>query len=179
MDANGFRKGQMPDFFTTQPEYSIEYQVKKVVVPTKVSAPTPDNRYPGYSAIMNDGRIITDYRPRCSQNIPAGSQYATRRWLQKNSDTIINLSRNRQADMAGAGMGYDSSIEMPAAAYVTCDEAECGYVNSNPHGLGIERKDKAAPLFGTFAQSYPISKKDTPLLTNFYEGGRNSVRGKF
>jgi hypothetical protein len=179
MDANGFRKGQAPDFFSHPTDYSVETRVKNLEAPSKNTAPTPDNRYAGFAAQMNDGRIITDYRPHCDQNIATGSQFASRQWLQHNANQIIRLSRDRQASAAGAGMGYDSTIEVPPIGYVMCDESDCGYVGANPRGIGIERRDRAAPLFGTFAQSRPVARKDSPQLTTLYEGGRNSVRGLY
>ena len=180
MDANGFRKAQEPYFFSDPSNIQIENQAKAIEVASKTSLPSSDNRYPGFAAQMNDGRIITDYRPNCSLNMPTGTQFATRRWLQTNAETIISLSRERQAAASGAGKSYDASIELDPIGYVICDEAMCGYTPSgNPFGIGIERMDKAAPLFGTFTRSYPVSKHDEPQLTSFYEGGRNSIRGQF
>ena len=181
MDINGFREAQSPFFFTQPPEILIETQVKSVNVATKSTAPTPDNRYPGYASIMEDGRLLTDYRTNCSQNLPTGTQYPSRLWLQHNANTIIALSRDRLAKETGAGKSYDASIELPPIGYVMCDIAGCGYIPSrNPRGLGIERKDRAAPLFGTWAQSSPVyAKKDPLMLTKNYEGGRNTPRGFF
>ena len=175
MDANGFRKSQEPSFFTEPSNYKIQENVNRNSVFT---TPTPDNRYPGFAANMTDGRLTTDYRPKCSQNVAPGMQFATRRWLQKNADHIIGVSRNRQADLTGAGMGYDYKIEMAPLAYVKCDESDCGYTAAKSTGLGIERQDKAVPLFGTFAPSAAVTKKDSPKLTRVYEGGRNSIRGR-
>lgn len=181
MDVNGFREAQSPFFFTQPPETLIETQVKSVNVATRNTVPTPDNRYPGYAAMMQDGRLITDYRPNCSQNVPTGTQYPSRLWLQRNANTIISLSRDRLEKQTGAGMTYDASIELDPIAYVVCESGNCGYIPStNPHGLGIERKDRAAPLFGTWSKSSPAyGKKDPQMLTTFYEGGRNTVRGIF
>jgi hypothetical protein len=131
--------------------------------------------------MMSDGRISTDYLPTCSKNLPAGTQYPSRLWMQHNAEEIIALSRDRLAKETGAGSSYDASIELDPIGYAVCDAGGCGYVPStNPYGLGIERKDKAAPLFGTWAASSPsYGKKDPQMLTTFYEGGRNTVRGVF
>uniref|UniRef100_A0A6C0KLR1 Uncharacterized protein n=1 Tax=viral metagenome TaxID=1070528 RepID=A0A6C0KLR1_9ZZZZ len=181
MDVNGFREAQSPFFFTQPPQTLVETRVKSVAVATKTTAPTGDNRYPGYAAMMSDGRIATDYRPTCSQNLAAGTQYPSRLWMQHNAEEIIALSRDRLAKESGAGSSYDASIELDPIGYAVCDSAQCGYIPStNPYGLGIERKDKAAPLFGTWAASSPsYGKKDPQKLTTFYEGGRNTVRGVF
>jgi len=181
MDINGFREAQSPYFFTQPPQTLIETQTKSVNVTSKTTAPAPDNRYPGYAAMMEDGRLTTDYRPHCYENLPTGTQYPSRLWLQRNANTIISLSRERLAKQSGAGKSYDASIELDPIGYAVCDIAGCGYVPSrNPRGLGIERKDKAAPLFGTWAASSPsYGKKDPQMLTTVYQGGRNTPRGIF
>ena len=55
MDVNGFREAQSPFFFTQPPQTLVETRVKSVAVATKTTAPTGDNRYPGYAAMMSDG----------------------------------------------------------------------------------------------------------------------------
>jgi hypothetical protein len=180
MDINDFRLAQSPFFFSQPPTYLVESKAKSVTVPKKSMTPAPDNRFPGWAAPMEDGRLVTDYRTHCAVNIPTGTQFATRKWMQQNASEIISKSRARQAELTGAGMSYDSSTEMPANAYVKCDPADCGYVPNAEEGVGVERKDMAAPLFGTFAPSYPSwSKPAAPSLTKFYEGGRNTPRGVF
>ena len=112
MDVNGFREAQSPFFFTQPPQILIENQVKSVDLPSKTTTPTPDNRYRGYAAIMSDARLVTDYRPRCAQNLPTGTQYPSRLWLQHNAESIITLSRDRLSRETGAGSSYDASIEL-------------------------------------------------------------------
>lgn len=179
MDINGFREPQSPWFFTQPSEYLVETHVKKNEAPIKNTQPTPDNRYPQIAAQMDDGRLVTDYRPNCSKNVAAGQQFATRKWMQKNGSELIHLSRKRQAEATGAGTVYDSRIEAAPLAYVMCDQSDCGLIAGTPGGIGIERKDKAPKLFGTFAASVPGEVRDSPMLTKVYEGGRNTVRGRF
>jgi hypothetical protein len=180
MDVNDFRLPQSPFFFTQPPQILIEAKAKSVAIPKKSMEPTPDSRFPGWAAPMNDGRLVTDYRTHCAVNIPTGTQFATRGWMQRNADELIKTSRARQAEHAGAGMSYDGSTELPANAFVKCDPTGCGYVPNVEAGLGVERKEVAAPLFGTFAPSYPSwSKPAAPSLTKVYEGGRNTPRGSF
>ena len=181
MDVNDFRLSQSPFFFTQPPQILIEAKAKSVAVPKKSITPAPDNRFPGWAAPMEDGRLVTDYRTHCAVNIPTGTQFATRGWMQRNGEELIKKSRARQAEQAGAGMSYDSSTEMPANAFVKCDPANCGYIPNVEDGVGVERLGaSAAPLFGTFAPSYPSwSKPAAPSLTKVYEGGRNTPRGVF
>ena len=180
MDVNGFRDPQSPWLFATTETNVIETRVRNNEAPSRDTYPTPDARFPGWAAPMDDGRIATDYRPKCSKNIPTGQQFATRGWMQRNADELMNLSRKRQAQLAGAGQSYDPRIEAPPTAYVKCDPTGCAYTEVDAHGVGVERKEYVPELFGTFAQSSPFfGKQDVPTITRMEEGGRNTVRGRF
>jgi hypothetical protein len=180
MDINGFREPQSPFFFNQPPTYLIEVPVKNKVLPIKTTEPTPDNRFPGWAAPMEDGRLITDYRPHCALNFPTGTQFASRQFLTKNAESIMEMSRKRQAEWTGAGRAFDSATVMPPAAYITCNEVECGYSEAVEGGVGVKRVERVPELFGTFAYSGPsFSKPAQPLITTKYEGGRNTVRGVF
>jgi hypothetical protein len=180
MDVNGFRDPQSPWLFANTNSRIIESRVKANEAPSRDTYPTPDNRFPSWAAPMSDGRIATDYRPKCSKNIPAGQQFATRGWMQRNADELMMLSRKRQAELAGAGQSYDPRIEAPPTAYVKCDAVECGYTEVNPRGIGVERNEHVPDLFGTYAASSSYwGKQDKPTMTMIEEGGRNTVRGKF
>jgi hypothetical protein len=180
MDINGFREAQSPWFFTQPPTYLVETRATAVVVPTKTTAPVQDNRFPGWAAPMEDGRLVTDYRSQCELNIPAGMQYATTRFMQRNASEIMEKARHRQSVIAGAGLPYDSVTEMPAAAYVNCDAFTCSVTRGVSNGVGLVRKEPVPELFGTFSRSRPsILEPAKPLGTRTEEGGRNTVRGVF
>ena len=177
MDLDGFREAQSPFFFNQPPTWLVENSVKKRVIPQKYTYPTPDNRYPGWAAQMSDGRMGTDYRNHCSQNFPVGTQNASRQFLQKNAESIIQTSRQRVADQAGAGMAYDSSTVVPAEKIVRCDAEKCVQSKYVEGGIGVERQENVPELFGTFAYSRAsVQRPAEPLLTTRYEGGRNSIR---
>jgi hypothetical protein len=62
-------------------------------------------------------------------------------------------------------------------AYVRCDTGECHVTEGNARGVGVERRDAAPELFGTFAPSYPsMGTPAKPSLTQREEGGRNTRR---
>ena len=183
MDSHFFRVPTQPNPY----KYNMisSSQAEKVatatIVSTRSTAPSQDSRFPGWAAPMADGRLVTDYRPHCNENIPAGSQYATKEWVQKNTDDIIALSRRRQAEMTGAVYGLDSSVVPPPETIQKCDPMGCDSMpTSLPNGIGLERVyDKAPELFGTF--TYPIQKnRYTPkvALNTVFEQGRNSPRGR-
>lgn len=183
MDSRFFRIPTQPNPY--KPSMLSSYQAGEVATRTIVSArntaPSQDNRFPGWAAPMADGRLITDYRPHCNENIPAGSQYATKEWVQKNTDDIIEVSRKRQAKMAGAIYSMDSTVVPPPENVVQCDPMGCEIMpTSLPDGIGLERPyDKAPELFGTF--QFPPQVDPYPAkvgLNKKFEGGRNSPRGR-
>jgi hypothetical protein len=175
MDSKFFRK-------TTDPNYYAKSQhaEPRIQPANRLSLPTQDTRFPGYAfSGAEDGRMITDYRPRCSQNVPAGSQYATKNWMVHEADSIIEVSRKRQATYTGAIYGTDNSVVPRAEMAVKCVPMGCEYSEVVAGGIGVERMDKAPELFGTF--SFPtLSPPPAPktALTTHFEGGRNTVRGQ-
>lgn len=181
MDSEGYRKAQSPWFFTRPDTYAIEQQARRVNVPKVQTEPTRDSRYPGWAAPMNDARLVTDYRSKCEVNIPTGMQFATKKFLQKNATSLIDQSRKRQAERSGAGLAYNSVVEMPPALYVQCNEYECSVKQGSSKGIGIQRMNETTPeLFGTFAESRSsVFVPSQPMFTTKQEGGRNTVRGIF
>jgi hypothetical protein len=182
MDINGFREAQSPWFFSQPPETLVDTRAKALAVPPskKYQPPTQDNRFPGWAGPMDDGRLVTDYRAHCEVNMPTGTQYAGRRFLQRNAEQLMDASRRRQVELTGASLSYDSKTELPPVAYVKCDTFECRMSKGDPRGLGMERTEGCPPLFGTFATSKPSwSKPAAPALTTRFEGGRNTPRGVF
>lgn len=166
----------------SQPNYYSKSQ-NNVATEKYFTQPTYSRnaRYPGYAAITQDGSIFTDYRPKCEKNIPTGQQYATRQWFQHNAENIIKLSRERQAKATGAAFASADTVP-PPVALVKCDTGKCAYYPSNNPSsqtpTGIERADKAPPLFGTFDFAYKAWAQDPVQgVTRHFEGGRNSLRG--
>jgi hypothetical protein len=154
--------------------------VNKVAIPRKDTAPTPDNRFPGWAAPMSDGRIMTDYRSHCAVNLPTGTQYASRQFMIHNADSLISQSRKRTAERAGAGLSFDSRTDVPAEQFVKCDKDQCSYMNNVSEGVGVERLDSVPALFGTFGYSSASwMTPATPSITTKFEGGRNTIRGNF
>ena len=181
MDINGFQEPQSPWFFTQPPTTLVDIRnFDRTPEKQTTSLPTQDNRYPGWAAHMNDGRLVTDYRSKCEVKVPTGSQFATRLFMQRNAESIMSQSRKRQAINTGAGLSYDVSTEMPAAEYVKCHTDGCKFSTAftESPGVGTVRVEGVPPLFGTFSEKmtsiiHPIKH----TLTQVQEGGRNTVRG--
>ncbi len=179
-DLDGFNPVRGPNFFYTPPQWIVETNVKNKEAPQKSTEPTPDSRFPGWAAPMTDGRLVTDYRPRCSLNFPTGTQFATKHFMQQNAVSIMEKSRMRQASRVGAGQAYDRATEVNPQILVQCDSVECSYSPYDASGLGVERTENVPELFGTYAySSASIRKPSAPMLTTKFEGGRNTPRSTF
>lgn len=178
MDAKLFRLPTSPNFYSgisTADPFVLKEQQKRTQVPT------PDSRFPGWAAPMEDGRLVTDYSNHCSQNIPVGKQYGTKEWMTKNALEIIRLSRERHGVKTGAIYGLDKSVVPPPALIVKCATDDCVRIKQTVDGgIGMERADAAAPeLFGTWEFDDWGAKAPKPNIqyTTTYEGGRNTPRG--
>jgi DNA-binding transcriptional MocR family regulator len=90
MDSKLFRLPTSPNYYGPL-ESAPPVDVREIAA--NQQAPAPDSRFPGWAAPMSDGRLVTNYDPHCASNIPAGKQFPTKAWMQKNSDSIIELSR--------------------------------------------------------------------------------------
>lgn len=182
MDSALFRLPTQPNPYPRLPSSQVAQTARNTAVSARNTFPSPDSRFPGYAAPLADGRLVTDYRPHCNENVPAGWQFATKEWIQKNTDGIISVSRDRQARMTGAIYGDDKTVVPPPANINTCDPMGCDLQwTFDRYGIGMERADATAPpLFGTFATKPTTAKPPAPhvALTTKFEGGRNTARGR-
>jgi len=180
MDSQLFRKETDKPFRKSANQAAFDAVARQIDTPSKLTIPIEDVRYPHYAAPMEDGRIITDYQPHCSFNV-VQPKYGNgvREFLQHNATAIIQVSRKRQAEIAGAQFHKAPTVEGPKIIQ-RCNEYDCNFIISDyPKSIGIARTDPVPPLFGTFSaptHSAPDSLK--PPITTVYEGGRNSLRGR-
>lgn len=175
MDASLFRLPTGPNFYAGQKQL-VELRNE----PRHTSRPAEDARFPGWAAPFSDGRLVTDYRPHCEVNIPVEAQEKTRIWLQRNTDSIILMSRQRASEATGAIYGMDTSLEPPSAMVVKCTTAGCQrFGTQEVHGIGVERADTPCP--DLFMSWKPDSILSAPCprvgITSKEEGGRNTRRG--
>lgn len=182
MDSQLFRVTTNPNYYPSINEYIAAQKAKKTVISQRGGGiPAPDARFPGWAAPLADGRLVTDYRPHCYRDVPAGYQFAATQFIQHNTDDIINVSRRRQAEQAGAVYPFDRTVVPPPANTNTCTPMGCELeVTGARLGIGMEREGaEAPPLFGTFTFP-PTRPQPAPkvALTHVYEGGRNTVRGR-
>ena len=177
MDAKLFRLPTNPNFYGA---VGTAYPFDKLSAQDQL--PSPDSRFPGWAAPMSDGRLVTSYKPHCTQNIPSGKQYATKEWMTKQATSIIQLGRERFAKQTGAQYGLDTSVVPPPALVTTCTKEGCTTEVTNlVDGIGTERGGSNAPdLFGTW-NPVQFQKGTAPApntgLTTSYEWGLNTPRG--
>lgn len=182
MDSRLFVLPTDPNFYTNTPGVTVARRAAMAGSFPEGQyyiGPAPDSRFPGWAGPMEDGRLVTDYRPHCNRNIPAGKQFATHQWMTRNATEIIGLSRQRQSEAAGAVLGFDNTIVPPADKTVQCNPMECRFfVTKQPYGIGTERREPVPDLFGTFNTDVLQQTQALPPITRTFEGGRNSVRGR-
>lgn len=180
MDSQFFRVPTNPNYYFGLTPREAQKTAYKTAVSQRNTFPTPDSRFPGWAAPMEDGRLVTDYRPHCNENIPAGSQFPVKEWITKNAEEIIHLSRTRQAEITGAQYAFDPSVVPPPVQIVKCDAIDCAFFPTDAvNGIGTERVyDKAPELFGTFDLPKQRAQRPNISLNKVYENGRNSPRGR-
>ena len=172
MDKNHFRKVSEPNVYDSYSKVNINDSRFKLPMDN-----APDNRYSKWPAIMSDGRLATSYTNHCSQNVPAGSQFPTKHWLINNGQSIIEYSRNNQFPNTRS---LDKSVVPPPSQKQECSKSECSLKSTDlQNGIGIERSDTVPELFGTFGAVGFEEKPQNSMVTNYFEGGRNTSRGTY
>jgi hypothetical protein len=185
LDQPGFSRDTRPNLYSNPP-FGTEYRdaQKAYVPPIKDVYPARDNRYPAYAGPMQDGRLVTDYRPQCTRNIQPAAQYNTKLWMVHHASEVMNESRRRQVEWSGASLAMANTVPPPAdVVHSNPFYSEVSPTNA-PNGIGVERANTPCPeLFGTFQYEPTMSEirnnRKNIKLTQHFEGGRNSPRGVF
>lgn len=95
---------------------------------------------------MADGRLFTDYRPRCDANLqfqaPMSGSHEYRQFLISNGQTIIDANRSAAASIAMCGPCVSPlylTTMVPEVDRVVCDKVSCSRVRypANTSGMGI------------------------------------------
>jgi hypothetical protein len=177
MDNKGFRIKGEPDL-VRQPSYAVVREETMREIESTKTVPAPDNRFLAYAAILEDGRLVTDYRDKCVTRAPPGTQFAVKNWTVHNADQIMEISRLRQVQNTGQALGT-ADTEVPPAQFQECSPRGCSiYSSGYSKGIGIERTDIAPPLFGTFtfppSQATLAKNKYSISLNKTIEYGRNT-----
>jgi hypothetical protein len=179
MDSQYFRKATYPTFSPIINEEVLAKAAKRIEAPEKKTFQVEDTRYPGYSAIMSDARLITDYKSQCANNVaPSSHGNSLRHWLQHNTSAFIEVSRRRQADRSGANY-YMADTVLGQKYFQKCDEQECSFSSSGVRSnIGLGRREVVPDLFGTFSEARDLAPTPRNPKTTVFEGGRNTPRGR-
>jgi hypothetical protein len=100
---------------------------------------------------MADGRLFTDYRPRCdinynlegqTQKVFGMNSYAYRQYLINNAQQVMNSQRASTYSAAVCGPcvePYDQGTAAPEQSVVKCDAQTCVMSTVDPRGIGVGR----------------------------------------
>lgn len=180
MDSQGFRLRGYPDLVSQPSWNTIQQETSREINATK-PIPAPDARYHGYSALMEDGHYITDYRPSCVSRAPPGTQFGVKQWTVNNASNIIQLTRSRLLQLTGHSLGLINT-EPDATKIQKCTTDRCSITRTNAKGgIGIERDEAVPELFGTFhgspdAMTRMRNTKSAKLTTKYEQGRNTSLR---
>ena len=179
MDSQHFAKPTSPSFMPFLNEEALSLMGRRIELPDKRILPSEDVRYPGYASVMDDGRLVTDYRSQCEYNVvPSKYGNSMRSWFQHNGDAMIQTSRHRQAERTGAYY-YGADTKVPPKQLQRCDAFECTFSRTDiAGGIGLERNEPNPSLFGTFARESRLAPEKRVFLTDVPEGGRNTPHGR-
>jgi len=183
LSTQPFNNDTSPNLFHS-PSFGTAYRAGTAAItpPSKDLFSARDSRYPAFNAALEDGRMVTDYRPQCSKNVRPGYQFNTKQWMIRNADQIMDETRKRQMEWSGASLPMANTVPPPAGIV----RSNAFYSELQPtyamNGLGIVRADSKAPdLFGTFWYAASMAEKQANrkniAVTTMYEGGRNTPRG--
>ena len=176
MDGKGFRLNSHSEIIHQPSWRQLNQETTRQTDAAKTVADS-DNRYLAYAAMMEDGRLVTDYRQACVSRAAPGSQFAVKQWTIHNAEKIAHISRQRQVQNTGQALGT-AKTALPATVYQQCNTEKCNFYNGSSDGVGLERIEPTPPLFGTFTfppDSSTLSKNKRQIeLTRFNEYGRNT-----
>jgi|TARA_B110000858_G_C17766603_1_gene457393 hypothetical protein len=99
----------------------------------------PDNYNMDFPAIMQDGRLFTDYKSPCIMNADSlkMSSLEYRNFLTRNADNILNNNTKLVNEIAGCGQCSDYSV-IPPYVSVNCNTDKCIQSINNKDGIGLE-----------------------------------------
>lgn len=120
--------------------------------PCSECSKSSDNRYSNCPPKMSDGRMFTDYRPRCLTNFAVShiegnfdlpNSYEYRQYLVANASTL--MAKDRQMAYKNNYCGpcvepYNEGTMLPEKNTVKCDASKCSFYANDPNGLGTGRQ---------------------------------------
>jgi hypothetical protein len=124
---------------------------------------------------LSDGRLFTDYRPRCQQDQyvrmanGAKSTFEHRQWMINNADQIMAQERQMILDTKSCKPCFgpnEAGTMLPETSMVSCDGKTCtfapwemgtnglGQGRLNTHAANVDNSLKLYPMEGVSKSSY-------------------------
>ena len=97
---------------------------------------------------MQDGRMFTDYRPRCTIHYQMKNEtnmknsYDTRQFLIENASKLMKVNQNIASENTACDSCFapsDVGTMLPERYVTTCNKKTCNTIEKNPNGLGTGR----------------------------------------
>ena len=110
----------------------------------------PNNKYLNCPAHMSDGRLTTDYRPKCDRNLElmkqadVDSNAKYRQWLNKNAVNIID--KNIRTFEEKNACKECNATSVPVQNICTVNRVNMSCETVNPDGIGTEWKGEWSPF---------------------------------
>jgi hypothetical protein len=115
---------------------------------------------------MQDGRMFTDYNPRCMQNqfakemnnLPTNYQY--RQHLITNGDKILQENRENAWAQYSCKPCFDFNEDgtmLPEKRMIDCNKETCGFKSESQGGLGMGRTNTGTGSRVSSYKTYPLN----------------------
>jgi hypothetical protein len=98
-----------------------------------------DSKYSSCPAKMSDGRLFTDYRPRCFSHDVNKNSYDYRQFMIHNAQSMLNEERTKLKMCGPCVEPFNIGTMLEEQTIVKCDQNSCQVVMNNPNGLGQGR----------------------------------------
>ena len=144
-----------------------------------------DSKYSSCPAKMSDGRLFTDYRPRCFSHDVNKNSYDYRQFMIHNAENMLNEERTKLKMCGPCVEPFNIGTMLEEQTMVKCDGNSCQVVMNNPNGLGQGRSyniDDSAHK--KFLQDREIENKmasccDVDPKSDFNMFMANDTQGRF
>ena len=143
----------------------------------------PNDNYVGCAPLMSDGRLFTNWAPRCAQVLfdmqtkTPLSSYEGRQMLIKNAQDIMKKNAAEAYMSARCGPCYENpdwntGTMLPEQNTQTCDARKCTITTNNKNGLGLGRQYWNPQVPSEYQQRF-IAEKEKEQ--NFFKANLDKI----
>lgn len=142
------------------------------------------DNYVGCAPIMSDGRLFTNWAPRCAQvyvdmqTKKSLSSYEGRQLLIKQAEDIMKQKSVEAYMNARCGPCYENpdwftGTMLPELNTQTCDARTCQFAPNNKSGLGLRREYWNPKMESEYQQKFIAEKEKEQAM---FKGELNKVK---